>query len=361
MKLIDWRELYAANRAVIEGRRAPGHDMLRLRERGEDTLSPDRLGEEAFRPAILPGRTAGGTWRRIEYRDGRRARPVAVYTPARIGTATAAPLVIALHGCTQTAATFAAGSLLNRAADRHGFVVAYPEQSRDDNPQGCWNWFSASHQARGGGEPAFIAGATRAVLEEAMRSTVDTRRVFVAGMSAGGAMAAVMGATYPDLFAAVAVHSGLAYGCAAGLPAATAAMAHGGPDPEAQGRAAFAAMGAFARPVPAIVIHGTADRVVCPVNGEHAVRQWMVTNRLAAAGAYEPRFSRPDATVRETAAGGHACTRRTWNDRAGRLVQEYLEVEGLGHAWSGGARGGSHADPRGPSAAEAIWDFFARV
>jgi poly(hydroxyalkanoate) depolymerase family esterase len=250
---------------------------------------------------------------------------------------------------------------MNRTADRHGFVVAYPEQSREENPGCCWNWFSTSHQARGGGEPASIAGATRTVAETADRWTVDPDRVFVAGMSAGGAMAAVMAATYPDVFAGVAIHSGLAYGSARSMPSATQAMNRGGPDPEAQGELALAAMGAAARVVPAIVIHGTADSIVAPVNGEHAVRQWMATNRLASDGAYNPDFDRPDATVRDDGAGGRPSTRRTWLDAGGRVVQEEIEVDGLGHAWSGGAAGGSYTDPRGPSASDAIHDFFVRV
>jgi poly(hydroxyalkanoate) depolymerase family esterase len=272
-----------------------------------------------------------------------------------------APLVVMLHGCTQTAASFAAGSLMNRTADRHGFLVAYPEQSTEENQGRCWNWFSPSHQARGGGEPASIAGAVGAVAEAEDRWTVDPARVFVAGMSAGGAMAAAVAATYPDVFAAVAIHSGLAYGSARTLPAAMQAMRRGGPDPEAQGDAAFAAMNAAARVVPALVIHGTADAVVDPVNAEHAVRQWMATNRRAARGAYEPELDRPDATVRDDGAGALPFTRRTWLDAGGRIVQELIEVEGLGHAWSGGAAGGSYTDPRGPSASDEIHDFFARV
>src|SRR3954452_12604325 len=135
------------------------------------------------------------------------------------------------------------------------------------------------------------------------RWTVDPGRVFVAGMSAGGAMAAVVAATYPDVFAAVAIHSGLAYGSARTLPAATQAMRRGGPDPEAQGDAAFAAMDAAARVVPALVIHGTADAIVDPANAQRAARQWMATNRRAARGAYEPELDRPDATVRDDGSG----------------------------------------------------------
>jgi poly(hydroxyalkanoate) depolymerase family esterase len=360
MELIDWRELYASNRAVIEGRQPiAAHGGFMSPSNGVAASLPGGAGGGGARLA-LPG-SATGELIRLEHDDGRRARPVFAYAPPDLDPAVPAPLVVMLHGCTQTAASFSSGSLMNRTADRHGFVVAYPEQSREENPSCCWNWFSTSHQARGGGEPASIAGATRAVAEAADRWTIDPARVFVAGMSAGGAMAAVMAATYPDVFAAVAIHSGLAYGSARTMPDAMQAMRRGGPGAEAQGDLAFAAMGAAARVVPAIVVHGTADAIVAPVNGEHAVRQWMATNRRASGGAYDPDIDRPDATVRDDdGAGGRPFTRRTWLDRDGRVVQEQIEVEGLGHAWSGGAAGGSYTDPRGPSAADAIHDFFAR-
>jgi poly(hydroxyalkanoate) depolymerase family esterase len=356
MELIDWRELYASNRAVIEGRRP-------IPARGAFTSPAGGLADSppgGRARLVLPAGTTGELTR-LEHDDGRRTRPVFVYAPPGLDPAVPAPLVVMLHGCTQTAASFSSGSLMNRTADRHGFVVAYPEQSREENPSCCWNWFSTSHQARGGGEPASIAGAVQTVADAARGWTIDPARVYVAGMSAGGAMAAVMAATYPDVFAALAIHSGLAYGSARSLPSAMQAMSGGAPDPDAQGAAAFAAMGAAARVVPALVIHGTADTVVAPVNAEHAVRQWMATNRRAAHAAYEPDLDRPDATVRDAGAGARPYTRRTWLDRDGRVVQEQIEVEGLGHAWSGGAPGGSYTDPRGPSAADAIHDFFARI
>ena len=380
MEIIDWRELYAANRAVIEGRGAGTglEDRLPISiHRPDGLLAPGTvpgglLGTGTDLPSGLPGTVAparpaalrrvtppADTAHVVEHHDGRRTRRIRLHVPEGADPATPAPLVVALHGCTQTAATFAAGALLDEEADRRGVLVAYPEQVRDDNPQGCWNWFSAGHQARGAGEPAFLAGATRAVM--AAGWAIDRERVYVAGMSAGAAMASVLAATYPDLFAALAMHSGLAYGCARSLPAATQAMTRGAPDPEAQGRAAFAAMGAAARPVPALVIHGTADAIVCPVNGEHAVRQWMTPTRLAAGGATAADGAPPAAAARDDGAGRRAVTRRTWFDAAGRVMQEHLEVEGLGHAWSGGAAGGSYTDPRGPSAAAAILDFFARV
>ena len=156
-----------------------------------------------------------------------RTRRALVHTPADIEPGTAVPLVCMLHGCTQDAASFAAATRMNEAADRHGFIAVYPQQDRGENAQGCWNWFQRRHQARGAGEPASIAAVVRELIGTTSPLTIDPRRVFVAGLSAGGAMAAILGATYPDLFAAVAVHSGLAYGSATSVIAAFKAMARG--------------------------------------------------------------------------------------------------------------------------------------
>jgi poly(hydroxyalkanoate) depolymerase family esterase len=372
MNETDWRKLYATNRAAIDA----AQRSSRL-----PTLSPLGVGDE---PNLLPPRrppaagrppnprawppvavqdvqadSPGGTWTAHTYGDGDRARRFYVYTPSNLAAASV-PLVVMLHGCTQTPAAFSSATLMNRAAERHGLVVLYPEQGGGDNPQRCWNWFLPPHQARDGGEPAFIAGATRTVIGSTTWN-IDPRRVFVVGLSAGGAMAAVMAATYPDLFAALAVHSGLAYGSARTLREAHAALAGGGGDPAAQGRAAHAAMSCFARLVPTIVIHGTADATVRPVNGAQVVEQWMTTNRLASRGTYVADVRTPSTTARGCVEGGHHYARHRWLDCRGRLVQEYLVVEGLGHAWSGGAHSGSYCDPRGPCASEAIWSFFRDV
>jgi poly(hydroxyalkanoate) depolymerase family esterase len=325
MSSIDWRELYASNRAVIE--RAGG--------------APGELPTTS---------TAAG-----------RAQRALVHSPAGVEQQTAVPLVCMLHGCTQDAASFAAATRMNEAADRHGFVVVYPEQDRGDNPQGCWNWFLPEHQARGAGEPAAIAAIVRELMETTSHGRIDTRRVFVAGLSAGGAMAAILAAVYPDLFAAVAVHSGLSYRSAASLGAAYAAMARGGEDPIGKGRAAHAAMGHLARPVPSIVVHGSADHTVAPINAERVLQQSMTANRLAAPEAGDLDIARPTTTSRGQVNDGYAYTRRQWTGRRGALMHELLTVDGLGHAWSGGTPGGSHTDPRGPDATEAIWRFFAQA
>jgi poly(hydroxyalkanoate) depolymerase family esterase len=282
-----------------------------------------------------------------------------VHLPAGVERETAVPLVCMLHGCTQDAEAFAAATRMNAAADRHGFAVVYPRQAPAANPQRCWNWFLPEHRRRGGGEPGRIAAAVRALLGADARQAVDPRRVFVAGLSSGGAMAAILAYTHPDLFAAFAVHSGLAFGAAGTMPAAFAAMANGSEDPTRLGTAAHAAMGPHARPVPSMVVHGDADPTVAPVNAEQVLRQSMDANRLSGGAALDP--GAPTEIERGRAGGGHAFTRSGWKDDRGRLVHERLVVHGLGHAWSGGLSGGSHTDPRGPDATEAIWRFFARA
>jgi poly(hydroxyalkanoate) depolymerase family esterase len=339
MELVDWRELYARNQAVIE--RAGGTPSP-LPTAFQGSSPPDgartrSLGSVATRP---PGRSL-----RFD-----------VHTPRGVEPGTALALVCMLHGCTQDAAAFAAATRMNEAADRHGFAVVYPEQDRGQNPQGCWNWFLPEHQARGAGEPAAIAAIVREVMGTTSPWTIDSRRVFVAGLSAGGAMAAVLAVTHPDLFAAVGVHSGLAYRSATSLGAAFAAMARGAD------RLDERATGNDARAIPSIVIHGTADRTVAPVNGHQVLAQSMAANRSAAPETCgELDIARPATSARGRLDGGHAYTRARWTDSRGNLMHELVEVHGLGHAWSGGAPGQPHTDPRGPNAAEAIWRFFQRT
>jgi poly(hydroxyalkanoate) depolymerase family esterase len=351
MELIDWRELYAANRSVIEGNRGAGNlrGTARFPKSGDGLPTP---------PALPEG--GGGMWERFTYTGRLGSRPYFVYTPQGLGPRAGAPLLVMLHGCTQTPADLARGTRMNEAADRHGFVVAYPQQTQQHNRQGCWNWFLEQHQARGSGEPAVIAGITQEATAR-LGTSVDRRRVFAAGMSAGGAAAVVMGATYPDLFAAIGVHSGVHYRVATSQQEAFEAMARGGGEPARRGRDAFEAMGEHARVVPVIVVHGGEDKVVRPINGDQLVEQWLATNAWAADGRPAPELARPSAVVRGQVAGGYSYTSYRWSDSAGRLTQEYLKVAGLGHAWSGGDQGFSYADARGPDASEAMWEFFEQA
>jgi poly(hydroxyalkanoate) depolymerase family esterase len=291
--------------------------------------------------------------------DGRTRRAL-VHAPPGVEPQTAVPLVCMLHGCTQGAASFAAATLMNTAADRYGFVAVYPQQDRGDNPQSCWNWFLREHQARGAGEPASIVGIIRELIGTTSHWTIDTRRVFVAGLSAGGAMAVILATVYPDLFAAVAVHSGLAYRSASGLGAAYEAMARGGQDPIGQACAVHTKLGDLARPVPSMVVHGSADTTVAPVNADQVLQQSMIANRLAAPETCDLDIARPTTSSRGRVDDGHTYTRSQWTDRGGVLMHELLKVDGLGHAWSGGAPARSYTDPRGPDATDAIWRFFAQ-
>lgn len=261
------------------------------------------------------------------------------------------PLVVMLHGCTQNPDDFAAGTGMNGPAGEQGFYVLYPEQAQDANPQRCWNWFKHNHQQRGSGEPAVIAGMTQAVMKE---YGIDPSRVYIAGLSAGGAMAAIVAGAYPELFAAVGVHSGLPCGAASNVAEALAVMNSG---TAASARPAGGRFGAAAsdKPVspaalPTIVFHGDADRTVHPRNGEQVLAA--VMNPAAGGPAAAPLVERG------VSPGGSRYTRSTYHDREGKPLAEHWLVHGAGHAWSGGDASGSYTDARGPDATREMLRFF---
>jgi poly(hydroxyalkanoate) depolymerase family esterase len=366
MSLVDWRELYAQNRAAIAdaGVRLPAMNVAPLTE----TLVP-RVGEASDpHPLAMPhSRGPLATPRRNQpaKRSTLRRGPgcadrALLHVPAGVDPSVPAAVVMMLHGCTQDPATFAAATAMNQTADRHGFVVIYPGQPRAHNAQGCWNWFLPEHQQRGAGEPRVLADIARGLMDKESGQAVDPKRIFIAGLSSGGAMALILAACYPDVFAAVAIHSGLPYGAADNAAAAFAVMGRARADRAPHGTAIQAAMGEHARPVPSMVIHGTADRTVAPGNARHILAQSMQANHLAAPHTCAHHPAKPSDSWYTRAEGGLRYTHSRWIGAHDALMHESIEVEDLGHAWSGGTPGGSFTDPRGPSATDAIWAFFAQ-
>ncbi|MGY0572590.1 extracellular catalytic domain type 1 short-chain-length polyhydroxyalkanoate depolymerase [Bradyrhizobium sp. RDM12] len=243
------------------------------------------------------------------------------------------PLIVMLHGCTQSPDDFAAGTRMNFLAEERNCFAVYPEQPRGANQSKCWNWFRTGDQQRDSGEPSLIAGITRKIMRE---HPIDPKRVYVAGLSAGGAAAAIMGATYSDLYAAVGVHSGLPCGAASDLPSALAVMRQGN-------AGAIRTAGA---PVPTIVFHGDRDTTVHPDNGERVLD-----------GPGEAQGKKA-SVVRGRVPEGHAYTRTILADGGGWATSEHWSVHGAGHAWSGGSPAGSYTDPRGPDATREMLRFF---
>lgn len=289
--------------------------------------------------AIEPPAPAEGQWLASTYTNSAGNRAYKLYVPSGYH-GQAMPLVVMLHGCTQDPDDFAVGTQMNFLAEANGFLVAYPEQAAGANVSRCWNWFQATHQERDQGEPSLIAGITRQVMAEYQ---VDASRVYVAGLSAGGAMAAIMAATYPDLYVAVGVHSGLAAGSAHDLPSAFQAMQKGGQS----GRMVAG------RTVPLILFHGDRDATVHPANAEDLLRQW-VTGKPVAADTAAPSVTKSQGQ----AAGGRAYTCETYSDARGQVIAEQWTIHGAGHSWSGGNGNGSYTDPVGPDASREMTRFF---
>ena len=270
--------------------------------------------------------------------------------------AAAKPLVVMLHGCTQDPDDFAKGTRMNALAEKEGFYVLYPGQTRQDHPMACMPWYEPAHWQRGKGLAGQIVGMVEQV---AKAHKLDRKAVYVAGLSAGAAYAGTLAAAYPDVFAAVGVHSGLEYGAASSQMTAQMAMFMGGPDPDTAGRKAYEAMGAHARVLPAIVVHGSADYTVAVKNADQVARQWAQTNDLAANGQADDDIDgTPDARTTEQAPGGRRYTRARYQDKAGKTIVEQVMVEGMGHAWAGGDAQGSYTDPKGPDASALMWAFF---
>lgn len=277
----------------------------------------------------------GAEFRQDQFTCAAGSRSFRTYVPSTAQTG-ATGIVVMLHGCTQNPEDFAAGTGMNALAEKHRFVVIYPQQSRGDNAQSCWNWFSRADQRRDRGEPAILAGMTRAVMAE---HDIPRDQTFVAGLSAGAAMAVILGETYPDVFAGVGAHSGLAYGTAKDVPSAFAAMA---------GNAPNVADSAPTKPaVRTMVFHGTADATVHPSNGDRIARDVMDRGARQAIETDERGNTSGRSYTRKTSAGSN-----------GAAELEHWVVEGMGHAWSGGQSSGSYTDAKGPDASAEMIRFF---
>jgi poly(hydroxyalkanoate) depolymerase family esterase len=266
------------------------------------------------------------------YSNPAGSRTYKLFVPTGYKQGQPLPLIVMLHGCTQSPDDFAAGTRMNFIAEEQTCLVVYPAQRSDASPSKCWNWFRSGDQQRDAGEPSLIAGITQKVMQD---YAVDPKRVFVAGLSAGGAAAAVMGATYGDLYAAVGIHSGLAYGAATDMPSAFAAMRQGG------GRRASPA----GSTIPSIIFHGDRDSTVHPDNGTQALDQAIGSTRTQ------------KKVHRGQIPGGHRYTRTTHADGERELL-EHWNIHGAGHAWSGGSPAGSYTDPQGPDATKEMLRFF---
>ena len=335
-----------------------------------------------------------------------------VYTPTNYHVGAAVPLVMLLHGSPQSPSDLAYDTQMNQLADQQQFLVVYPQlypqhvdlKPGNPNPMLGLNIFYEVNQLRGSGAAGSLAGIVQAMVQNTSRWTIDRRRIYVAGISVGAVMVVILGATYPDLFAAIGVHSGSEYQWAR-LPSppllsqASAAGVEGqeavvvepssdasllfhegllrqeepvrqlfrqlsgsgfgpGPDPIEQGQKAYEAMGSFARMVPTIVFHGTADPIVASINGEQVVRQWLHTNHLASHGTFTANFESPSSIRPGQVPGGRSYTVFTWKDATGNDVVAYWLVDGMGHAWSGGSPDRTFTDPQGPSATRAMYEFF---
>jgi poly(hydroxyalkanoate) depolymerase family esterase len=361
MRLMRAGDLYAATLAIQRGLR--GAESMNTSEEparsgasarcieGQYRVVPDSDSPDSH-PPIPPQSPEDVAVNELdaEFRDHRftcdaGSMHYKLFIPAGLGAA--APLVVMLHGCMQSPDDFARGTRMNVLAQEHGYVIAYPAQAKSKNASKCWNWFRSRDQRRGQGEPAILAALTRHLVK---LHGLDERRVYVAGLSAGGAMAAVLASTYPDVYAAIGVHSGLPFGVAHDLPSAFAAMKQGA------GKRAFGLPPGRVDSVPAIVFHGDRDTTVNACNGAAVVEQCIGT--AGATGNAQSEATRT-TVERGVAPGGRSYTRTIFRDAAGGVVAEQWLVHGAGHAWFGGDASGSYTDPAGPDASEHMLRFFS--
>jgi poly(hydroxyalkanoate) depolymerase family esterase len=322
------RDATAAIQTALRGLTQPAPSPQAHTPAGAGAIDPPAQVPTRATPPLTGGQFIAGS-----HAETAGKRDYKLYLPPAAQADAPLPLIVMLHGCTQDPDDFALGTGMNELARAGGCFVLYPAQSRMANPGGCWNWFKPNHQQRGRGEPALLAGMTREIMA---KYPIDPKRVFVAGLSAGGAMAAILGQAYPDLYAAVGVHSGLRSGAASDMGSAFSAMSAGAAPAAASGTKP-------AQTPPTIVFHGDADSTVNPANGEQVL--------AASAGGAA-------ASTEQGRGPGHDYTRRTYRDAGGRVRAEHWAVHGAGHAWSGGNDRGTYTDALGPDASAEMLRFF---
>lgn len=344
----ELRDVNARPEPDAEKRAQPDNDVqARLRKfssRWADAMSRQTIDDVEVREAVdLAGK---GRFLSGSCTNHAGTRAYKLYIPSGY-TGQPLPLVVMLHGCTQHPEDFAAGTGMNAVAEDNNCFVVYPAQTKTANGSNCWNWFNAGDQRRDHGEPSIIADITRDIIRE---YKIDTGRVYVAGLSAGGAMAAVMGATYPDLYAAIGIHSGLPYAVAHDMPSAFAAMKNRKIKASAR-KTGCKAAAPFGHTMPVIVFHGDRDTTVDASNAGLALAQCIPGNASA----------RSDANLKidkGITPNGRSYTRTVLHDAQSKVVAEQWIVHGAGHAWSGGSSNGSYTDPTGPDATREMLRFF---
>jgi poly(hydroxyalkanoate) depolymerase family esterase len=332
VKTTRYRDIITATKLTRAGNLKAATALLQASLTGK-SASTDSVAGVASPEETTPGQVIARA-----YRNEAGARNYKLFVPSGYN-GQACPLIVMMHGCTQSPDDFAAGTRMNELAEEGTFLVAYPEQPASANPRKCWNWFKPEEQQRNLGEPSIVAGITRQIVDE---YAIDRSRVYVAGMSAGAAAAAVLGATYPDIYAAVGVHSGLVRGLAHDVNSAFAVMKNGG---SAARSRTHTNRRENDRPIATIVFHGDRDRTVNKANSDRF-----------ADGLSTPAYTERVATGRSP--GGRSYTKTIYADRSGRSVLEQWSIHGVGHAWSGGSVAGSYTDPLGPDASREMVRFF---
>lgn len=318
----------------------PVLDLLSLRMKYPDvTVSPPPFGEV---------RTYQGEAGKLDY---------VVYRPDGVGDDAVLPLLVFLHGCASDPKMLEAAAGMTAMADEHAFMIVYPQQNFAKSPHRCWNWYAKENQQRGSGEPATIMGMVEEVQQE---YSVDENRTYVAGFSSGAAMTSILASCYRDVFAAAAAHSGMAYESATTPIEALIAPVMGNQVPTDQaGRDAYECSEREDRPIPMLIVHGTVDTIVFPVNGDHKLEQYAQMNDLADDGEDNqsiPEMEMDSATLHVD--GGHSYTREESRTDDGLLLERYI-VEGLWHMWSGGTGTPPLSDPLGPDATRIVWEFVS--